>query len=56
MADKKYVVKTQMKHDGKRYGPGAAIALSDDQAASLLAAGAIEDPSAKPDEKDKPKK
>lgn len=37
-----YRVKTPLEHDGARYETGAAVELTEEQAAPLLAAGAVE--------------
>ena len=39
----KYIVKSPVKHDGKRYGVGATITLKVDEAERLLEIGAIDD-------------
>lgn len=39
----KYIVKSPVKHDGKRYGVGATITLKADEAERLLEIGAIDD-------------
>ncbi len=38
----KYLVKSPLKHNKKRFGPGAAVDLPEETAAPLLAAKAIE--------------
>ena len=39
----KYIVKSPVKHDGKRYGVGMSITLKADEADRLLDGGVIED-------------
>lgn len=51
----KFIVKTPINHNGKPYAPGKIIDLADDDAASLLAADAIE-PSNKPARKEEKEK
>jgi len=38
-----YIVASPIRHNGKRYEPGAYISLTDAEAAPLLAAGAVAD-------------
>lgn len=46
-----YLVKSNLKHDGKRYKAGASVELNDKQAKPLLDGGVVEDLSKKSEAK-----